>query len=159
MSDPRDRVDDPDAPPSDEEVARAEELRAALEDPSRKSGDAELARALGAAWSPRDLTVEGHRALVARALTTRRSRVVRVSFGASAFLALAAGVLLFLWTDAHPLTNTGSAPPGVAMSRSTQGLFTGRFPATGGETSRIDRIAMARGADLRDNEFAKWGIR
>ena len=28
-----------------------------------------------------------------------------------------------------------------------------------GETTRIDRIAMARAADLRDNEFARWGVR
>ena len=52
-----------------------------------------------------------------------------------------------------------TAAVAVAVSRSTQPLFPERFPATGGETSRIDRIAMARGADLRDNEFAKWGVR
>ena len=46
-----------------------------------------------------------------------------------------------------------------AVSRSTQALFPERFAATGGETARIDRIAMARATDLRDNEFAKWGVR
>ena len=47
----------------------------------------------------------------------------------------------------------------VAVSRSTQELFPERFAPTGGESARIDRIAMARAADLRDNEFAKWGVR
>jgi len=47
----------------------------------------------------------------------------------------------------------------VVLSRSTQALFTDPFAPTGGESARIDRIAMARGADLRDNQFAKWGAR
>jgi hypothetical protein len=45
------------------------------------------------------------------------------------------------------------------VSRSTQALFPDRFAPVGGETARIDRIAVARAADLRDNEFAKWGVR
>ena len=158
MPDPRDRLDDPDAPPSEQERAEAGALRAALEDPSRDNDDARLARALSASWAPRDLTVEQHRDLVRSAVSRRSARVVRLSLRASALLALAAAVALVLWNDRMP---PGSSPglPAVAVSRSTQALFQDRFAPRGGETTRIDRIAMARAADLRDNEFARWGVR
>src|SRR5579872_6705878 len=99
MSDPRDRFDDPDAPVSEQETREAAELRAALEDPSRRHDEAELARALAASWAPRDLTPEQHRALVRDAMGRRGGMVVRVSFRASALLALAAAVALVLWSD------------------------------------------------------------
>lgn len=168
MPDPRDRLDDPDAPASPEEQERAEQLRSALEDPARASADAELARALSAAWEPRELSVAEHRALVDQALARsaragRPARVIRVSFGAGAMLALAASVLLALWSDRHgpgsPLLSPDLASPELALSRSTQELFDEEFAPTGGETRRIDRIAMARATDLRDNEFARWGVR
>jgi hypothetical protein len=163
MSDPRDRIDDPDAPPSEEERAEAERLRAALEDPGLPSEGAELARAMSSAWAPRDLSPAAHAALVEKALVAHdrrsRRRVVRVSFGASAVLALAAAVLLFIRSDRQPPETVASVAAAMAISRSTQPLFPDRFPARGGETSRIDRIAMARATDLRDNEFAKWGVR
>ena len=158
MPDPRDRIDDPEAPPSDEERAQADALRAALEDPSRSNEDAELARALSASWAPRDLTVEQHRAMVREAFGKRGARIVRLSFRASALLALAASVALVLWNDRTP-PGASATPPAVAVSRSTQELFQERFAPRGGETTRIDRIAMARAADLRDNEFARWGVR
>lgn len=46
-------------------------------------------------------------------------------------------------------------------SRSTDDLFdrNTQFPKTGGESARIDRIAMARASDLRQNRFAAWGVR
>jgi hypothetical protein len=72
-------------------------------------------------------------------------------------LALAASVLLALWGDRHG-PGSGLAPT-LTMSRSTQDLFDQQFAPTGGETRRIDRIAMARATDLRDNEFARWGVR
>jgi len=167
MSDPRDRPRDPpdpavDAPATEEELAESAKLRDALEDPSRVNEDAELARALSSAWSPRDLSEEAHRALVEKALghhdvRRRRGRVIRVSFGASAVLAIAAAVLLYVRGDRRP-PETGHATA-LAFSRSTQALFPERFATSGGESARIDRIAMARAADLRDNEFAKWGVR
>jgi hypothetical protein len=161
MSDPRNRHDDPDAPATEQERAAADDLRAALEDPRRSNEDADLARALSSAWSPRDLASEEHRALVERALdrrkTVRRSgRVIRISFGVSAVVALAAGVLLVL---RNPRLDETHVAVGLAVSRSTQPLFPDRFAPAGGQTARIDRIAMARAADLRDNEFAKWGVR
>jgi hypothetical protein len=156
--------DDPDAPPTEEELKKAEELRASLDDRARPSDDADVARALRAAWSPSDLSAEQHRRILRGAIAkfderkTRRGRVVRVTIGAGAVVALAASVAAVFWTERHtgqpPLTSAA-----VAMSRSTQPLFDERFAPTGGETSRIDRIVLAREADLRDNEFARWGVR
>jgi hypothetical protein len=166
MPDPRDRSDDAaelEAPPSDQELASAAELRHALDDPRLPNDDADLARALASAWSPRDLAPHEHRALVEQALlrqsgaSRRRGKLLRVSFVASTVVALAAAVLLVL--RGRPSPDLPRIVPGFAVSRSTQPLFLDRFAATGGETSRIDRIAMARSADLRDNEFAKWGVR
>jgi len=164
MADPRDRFDDPDAPPSEQERAHAEELRAALEDPGRASTDAELARALSSAWDPRDLSHEQHATLVQRALTLRvqarrGARVVRIGFGAGALVALAASVLLVLWTPDRNRASSGLAHLPLAVSRSTQELFDQQFAVSGGERARVDRIAMARATDLRDNEFTKWGVR
>ncbi|MGD0524797.1 MAG: hypothetical protein ABSE49_06630 [Polyangiaceae bacterium] len=166
MSDPRDRPEAPrdaaiDAPATEEELAESAKLRDALDDPSRANEGAELARALSSAWSPRDLSAEQHRTLVDAALVRhdarrRRGRVIRVSFGASAVLALAAAVLLYVRSDRQPPETRAAA---VAFSRSTQPLFPERFATSGGESARIDRIAMARAADLRDNEFARWGVR
>jgi len=163
MPDPRDRFDDPDAPVSAEEQEQAGELRAALDDPSRTSAPAELARALSAAWDPRDLPARDHRALVDQAVARstparRRARVIRVSFGAGAMLALAASVALVLWSGPQGPASSASSPA-LAVSRSTQELFDEQFAPTGGETRRIDRIAMARATELRDNEFARWGVR
>jgi hypothetical protein len=165
MSDPRKLNDDPDAPPSEEELAAARALREALDDPAKAANDdAELARAMASAWSPRDLSPAQHGELVERALArhdrlrSRRGRVVRVTFGAGAIVALAASVLLVVRGGrlGHETTRTVA---GMAVSRSTQPLFPERFAPAGGESARIDRIAMARAADLRDNEFAKWGVR
>jgi hypothetical protein len=163
MPDSRDRFDDPDAPPSEEEVAQADELRADLEDPRRESELAELARTVSAAWEPRDLSEEEHRALVEQAVSrprarARGARVIRISFGAAAMVALAASVLLVL-RGGQPGPHDGPVPLPLAISRSTQELFDEQFAPTGGETGRIDRIAMARATDLRDNEFARWGVR
>lgn len=122
--------------------------------------DPELARVLRAAWSPEDLAIEEHRKLVAQAIAPRRAKVVRVSFGASAILALAASVLLAVWSGKPPRPGPGpNVGPVMTLSRSTQSLFARPFAPTGGESARVDRIAMARAADLRENEFAKWGVR
>jgi hypothetical protein len=163
--------DDPDAPPTEEELARAGELRAALEGAPGSNDDAHLARSLQAAWSPSGLSADRHRrilddALARRSLSSsafrstrapRRGLVVRVAFGAGAVVALAAGVAVVVRTQAPaPATYEAAA---IATSRSTQPLFAEAFARRGGETSRIDRIALARQADLRDNEFARWGAR
>jgi hypothetical protein len=108
--------------------------------------DPELARVLRAAWSPEDLPPEEHAKLVARAVAPKRAAVVRVSFG--------------VWTDKGPRPpQPPNAGPVMSLSRSTQSLFARPFAPTGGESARVDRIAMARAVDLRENEFAKWGVR
>jgi hypothetical protein len=155
--------DDPDAPPTEEERAKADELREALDGQGGPTDDAELARALRAAWSPPALAAGEHRRVLDRALarsdrTARRARVVRVAFGAGTVLALAASVAAVVWSERRA-GQPSYAAAALATSRSTQPLFAEGFARLGGETSRIDRIVLARQADLRDNEFVRWGVR
>jgi hypothetical protein len=163
MSDKREELD-PDAPPSEEELAEANKLRDALANPAGTHGDAELARALSAAWSPRDLAPDDHRALLDRALAghasrSRRAAVVRVSWRAGALAALAAAFALVVGKAHDAREGTPSAAVAFIATRSTQALFPEPFASTGGQTARVDRIAVARAADLRENEFARWGVR
>jgi hypothetical protein len=156
---------------SEEETRAAAELRDALANPAIANEDAELLRAIALAESPRPLGDDEHRLILERALARRSvprgsgGRVIRVVFGGAATaLALAAAVALFLQTPApvslggHPQT-PGSSPQALARTRSTQPLFGEPFARQGGESSRIDRIALARASDLRDNEFSRWGVR
>ena len=174
---PDDPSPDPDAPVTDEEREAAEQLRKELDGRTApSSAEAQLVESLRAAWEPRDLEAREHQALLSEALvrkprgngyrTTidqrpradrRTSALVRMRFGGVAAVALAASVLFALRGDDSATLIGG--PPVLAVSRSTQPLFREHFAAAGGETDRIDRIAVARAADLRDNEFAKWGVR
>ena len=154
---------DPDAPPSERELRAAAALREALADPAGSHEDAELARALAVAHDPREISLADHRLLVEEALVgpvaaARKGRVIRVAFGltATVFAVAAAAALLV-----RPAIDESKAPPPVALAhaRSTQPLFHEPFTRLGGESARIDRMAMARAGDLRDNEFARWGVR
>jgi hypothetical protein len=155
-------VDDPDAPPSEEERAAAESLRATLD--AGDGGDP-VVEALRAAHAPRPIDAAEHGAIIARVVTgaprrahastadaPRSAKILRFSLGgAGVAIAIAAGVLLFLQSKdehEHPL----------ARARTTQPLFSEPFKA-GEASARIDRIAVARAADFRDNRFAKWGVR
>jgi len=101
---------------------------------------------------------------------------VRVLFGASAALAVAASVALILGTmerDQAPAASIAVSAPAAAptpyRARSTQPLFAEPFDAPlekAGERSRpssgsarVDRIAMARASEFRENEFSRWGAR
>lgn len=173
----RDHREIVDAVPSVDELAAAEALRLALEVPARVTEDspALLAITLKNAYAPSELDAEAHRAIVDGALarmpgpaqapeagkvvdlaTRRRGTVVRVAFGVvTGALALAASIVLVLgWQGSH------GASGGVALARvrTTQPLFSEPFK-TGETSARIDRIASARASDLRDNRFAKWGVR
>lgn len=159
-------VAEPDAPATDEEVAQADALRAALDEPSRPSEDAALLRALALADAPRPLPAEAHEALLARALARldvkkarqrvdRRGIVVRVTFGAAALIAAAAAVLLVVGRTGDVGEST---KPALARVRSTQALFDQPFER-GQASLRADRIAVARTADLRENRFASWGVK
>jgi hypothetical protein len=153
---------DPDALPTEEERANADKLRASLEGHG-PSDDADLARALRAAWSPSQLAADRHRRILDDVLARserkpRHSRVLRVAFGAGTVVALAASVTAVVWSERRP-RQSSYEPATLATSRSTQPLFAESFARRGGETSRIDRIVLARQADLRDNEFVRWGVR
>lgn len=150
---------DPDAPPTEEEIRDSERLRDALEDPTSSHAEAELLRAVKSASAPAALDEKTLDSAVASGLqrfdaSKRRSGIViRVAFGAG-FLAAAAALIVLI----------GQKPPkhehdAMARARSTQSLFTERFESRGGESARIDRIAVARASDLRENRYARWGVR
>ncbi|MBS2015151.1 MAG: hypothetical protein JST00_19830 [Deltaproteobacteria bacterium] len=173
----RDHQEIVDAVPSSSELAAAEALRLALETgEATDDSHALLAIALKNAYAPAELDGEAHRAIVDTALAKmagpaeapevgkvveiaarRRGNVVRIAFGvATGALALAASIVLVLgWQGSHGPSSGGVA---LARVRTTQPLFSEPFK-TGETSARIDRIASARASDLRDNRFAKWGVR
>jgi hypothetical protein len=135
----------------------AAELRDALD-------DNEVVTVLRSAWRPAEIDTAEHRRIVTNAVSTQpvatgakvtplRPRAMRVAVvTTTTVLAFAASVVLWITTAAPP------AELPLARARSTQPLFDEPFRA--GETSaRIDRIAVARASDYRDNRFAKWGVR
>jgi hypothetical protein len=166
----RDDSRDPDALPSAEEVAAAEALRGALDGTAigRDAGAqaaADFARAVSLAHAPRPIDDRGHRALVEASLErgaarqgARQKRRGRIGVALGGALALAAAFAVYLGTDARDESAAATNEPLVPV-RSTQPLFREPFARTGGESARIDRIASARGADLRDNRFAAWGVK
>jgi hypothetical protein len=147
---------DPDAPPTEEEIRDSERLRDALEKNEAHDG-ADLLRAVKSASAPAPLDAAALDAAVAQGLARPRARkggvVIRVVFGAGA-VAVAAAILAVVVRAPEPPRTVE-----LVHTRSTQSLFTERFEARGGETARIDRIAIARASDLRENQFAKWGVR
>jgi hypothetical protein len=145
--------------------ASPEELRAAEALRDRLAGD-ELVTALHAAWSPASLSEAEHRAIVDAAvaklpasagvvsLAARRARLVRVSVSVvTGALALAASIFFVV----RPPDDGRSELP-LAKARSTQALFSEPFKA-GDASARIDRIALARASDYRDNRFTRWGVK
>jgi hypothetical protein len=167
--------------PTEEELVLAAELREALERPaasgasasataaSRNKKDDVVVNLLRAAWSPADLSEAEHHAIIAKAIgapgvkgkvvsitaaraQTRTMRLVVVT--TTSVLALAASIIVWIGT-APP--NQSEAP--LAKARSTQPLFGEPFKAGENTSARIDKIAMARASDYRDNRFAKWGVR
>ena len=165
---------DPDAEPTAEELAAAEALRESLADPKLPDPLASYARAAALAHSPRPIEPEVHRAIVERAIAqgeARRKRSqrrwTRVAFGGAAgAMAMAAAALLWFrasmrpaMSPAAPLAKAAISVEPLAPLRSTQPLFREPFAREGGASARIDRIALARGSDLRDNRFAAWGVR
>jgi len=151
----------PDAPPTETELREARALAAALEGDAGPNDDAAFLRTLTVANAAPEafaLPPELHERLVARALSAKAEpkptgRVIRVVFGGGAVALAAAAALVFL-VGKPPEPETAK----LAQSRSTQELF--REPFRGDQASaRIDRIAMARAGDLRENRFARWGVR
>lgn len=159
-----DSEDDPDAPVSHEELAEAERLRSALEH-NQEHPLATLAVALKVAHHPAPLPGDLQERLVAQALPSRTGKLLRFGPRVILGLALAAGFALIIrnreQNDAglnFGNHRTATASTGPIRSRSSASLFHQRFEL--GETSaRVDRIASARGHDLRENRYAAWGVR
>ncbi|WP_394820855.1 hypothetical protein [Pendulispora albinea] len=181
----RDALDlDPNADPGsrsaneDAEFARALALahhpRLMAPEEHRAILDRALAQLDAAPRAPQTPPTKG----AAAAPSKRGGVVVRVAFGtaAAAALSLAAAYALMVSfastkraeppapaAAAAPMATAMQAPgtgeAKLAVARSTQPLFGEPFPTTGGTSARIDRIARARASDLRDNRFARWGVR
>lgn len=154
-------LDDPDAPPTAEELAMIAKL-----DGEMSASEDEFAEALKAAYAPQDIDHATHERLVSKALeqlptaaakqkVSKENRVAKWVFGASTTLAIAAGVALILKTS---LTGPGPSQPELVKCRTTADLFAEPF-AAGEQSSRLERISAARERDLRANSFARWGVR
>jgi hypothetical protein len=152
-------LEDPLAEPTPEELVSSERLRRAL-DGQGEHEDMRLARALSAAFAPNLDRPLPEPELGANVRLTRPGQVIFLRFaGVAAALAVAAAVLLEL----TPRLEQSSAPTAdlasfsLAQSRSTAPLF--QADSAGAPSDRIDRIASARGRELRDNRYALWGVR
>jgi hypothetical protein len=161
-------LEDPFAPPTDDEIVESDRLRRALEGEGSHP-EAALAEALrAAARAHEDAPVE--RAL-ARAkgggASGGRGNVVYAAFG-GAGVALALAAMVAFWVapssrrsaPADPVaaaSSTGGASA-LARSRSTAPLFEQPFQ-TRSTSARMDRISAARGRELRENRYALWGVR
>lgn len=161
--DPREHAAILDDLPTEEELVLAEELRRALD----RGAAPPLVSALESAWRPRELSGEDSRVLVKRALEragepakeatviaiAARRRPIQLVALTTTVIALAAAIVL--WVRTNP---TGPSEAPLARVRSTQELFDEPF-RSGEAAARIDKIAVARASDYRDNRFAKWGVK
>jgi hypothetical protein len=149
---------DPLAPASSEELTAAAKLRDSLD-------TNQLVRSLRAAYlpGPPQDSVEAPLRNVAIAKrpereATRRRRVTGPVWG---FFAAAAAVVLWFIAQSNGIggetqyyrlkTNT------LAQSRSTESLFAKPF-AQSTNSERIDKIALVRSRELRNNRYAIWGL-
>ena len=146
-------LEDPFAPPSADELRESERLRQALDAGDSEHAGAALARALRAAAHPDPLPPADARRVAERA-AARRPNVVFVTFGAVALTAAAAFAILF----SSPRLEKSAPAPELARSRSTAELFHEPFEP-GQASARIDRIALSREREWRDNQYALWGLR
>ncbi len=138
---------DPDAPPTDDELKESERLRRELEDVRSSHPDAELARALHLAVAPRPLDQLSHRRILERAVP-KRYPVVLVAFAAAAAAVIAAVSL------------QRPEPPRAALvhPHTTQALFKEPFKSEDA-SKRVDAIMASRSRDLRANRYARWGVK
>ncbi len=152
-------LEDPLAEASPEELVESERLRQAL-DGKGEHEHLHLARALSAAFAPSLDRPLLEPKLAAKAPERRTGQVIYYRFAAVAsVLAVAAAVLLRLTSElgqgSRPAPDLASLA--LAQSRSTAALF--QADSAGAPSERIDRIASARGRELRDNRYALWGVR
>ncbi|MFO0568683.1 MAG: hypothetical protein U0263_23680 [Polyangiaceae bacterium] len=158
-------LEDPLAPPTEEEVAESARLRDALAGEGEHPA-LELARALSSAHTPRELTSASADRALSRALPSRggprRGNVIFVSFGAATLAAVAIAASWFLFVrpvlDSENRASLAQQAEDLAVSRSTASMFSEKFEP-GATTARVDRIALARSRELRSNRYALWGVR
>jgi hypothetical protein len=152
-------LEDPFAPASAEELIESERLRQALAGQGDHVG-LTLARALAAAYAPGPALLPPSFNVAPIRKTGPLGKVYFVRFGAAA-LALAAAAAAILAVTPRPHEASESAPDlpslALAQSRSTAPLF--RVDVESAPSARIDRIASARGRELRDNRYTLWGVR
>jgi len=141
---------DPLAPPTPEEAQAAAELASALEGSADTTGFT-LVRALQLAQAPVAPTLPQHERVLRRVRLTRHKLVIATLGSVSTLLAAAAALFLLLEPARAP-------NPRLATSRSLDAVLGAEaFNLTASE--RMDRIVVARAADLRENRYAAWGVR
>jgi hypothetical protein len=139
------------------------EAEPALEELPAEKPDAELVAALRAAVSPQPLdparAEQILRGSLGAAPRRKPSNLVFAVFGAvSGGLALAAVLLLVLRSALPERLHGRTAAHALARSRSTAPLFSEKFRVED-SSERIERIALVRARELRNNRFAGWGVR
>jgi hypothetical protein len=159
-------LEDPLAPPTEEELVESARLRDALAGEGSHP-DTELLRALSGSFTEPD-TQAVDRALrdalepAAPRARPKRNVIYAAFGGVSVALAAAAAVALFVagsrseHTAAYEAAKV--AEPELLQARSTAELFDHPFE-TASTSARMDVIASARSRDLRDNRYAAWGVR
>lgn len=152
-----------------EERAEAERLRAELDSLDRDvallrpSDDARLASELRAAYTPRAIEDGAHDALVgkvlgrAKAKDRHRTRRQIITFAAACAAAAAAAII---YRAPRPVDEDGERSlPEMRVARSAAPMLGARDTLRAGTAARVDRIAMARRDDWRQNRYATWGVR
>jgi hypothetical protein len=154
-------LEDPLAPPNEQELVESDRFRRALAGEAAHR-DLDLVRALKAAGAPAPLDELHVERAADAALGNRRARanVIYAVFGAvAAATAMAAGIMMLIGTRQEPsLAQQSPSVQTLAISRSTSPLFAGKLENTS-PTERIDRIAIVRERELRENRYAMWGVR
>lgn len=151
-------ADDLDPPPSAQELAEAQRLARALEG-QEEHLLAPFAEALRAAHAPAPLDPARNEELIVQALADaqRGGQVLSFRTRRWAWVGLLAAAACLALVLGRSLRRP--VPVALTASRSTQELFTEQFPRQGGHSARVDRISEARSRELRENRFARWGVR
>src|SRR5262249_18784616 len=140
----------------------SERLREELEDPGSKHPDVLFARSLRHAVAPKPIEAATHRKILDRTLgDARESRGRRIQTLWISVLFPAAAALALWLLPIGQQSDGGGAPDvsaGLIRVHAADDLFGEPFPEGQHTSVRIDRIASARGRDLRNNHFAKWGV-
>jgi hypothetical protein len=155
-------LEDPFAPPSEEELIESARLREALANDDTAHADAALLAALRAPFAQEDGQAAARplpeSARQAEPQQPRRNVIYATFGGAGVVLAAAAALALTFGTVSRESAPSASAPrPNLVKPRSTAPMFAGHFDSN--TTARMDMIASARERDLRDNRYTAWGVR